>query len=544
MNKTLTIKSLNIQQLLSFIERNNLAVPEFQRDYVWQIRQIRDLFKSLINYYPIGSFIIWKNRQNIEARSIFYSTKRKSQYLIIDGQQRLSTISYLCSQQNFLKVKNEFESICKSIKPIEFERFYFKKSINPELQYSKEHNSEFNFKLFKQKLSRYKFPLIIIKENKYENAVNIFEKINQSGTKISTDFIFLSETWNKKSNLGKTLRIWRTQNKDLLSSKVPNINYIHLMGIIIQLENKKVFKSNNVDVSVKNLKKIAEIIRNEKSTNKYETILKNCIDSICSSISFLKKEIQIKNLNELPSQTLITMLAVFFYYQKNKALDKRLKELKKLFWRSSVGSRYIGKDYNYNISRDPYKLKLLATKGTPLNLPKHTVTYNELSNVNIHTGKSALKNSIKLMMWLRSPKWINNETIYKHESDQKKSKKEDDHFYPFDLYKKNKYLNKDINCLLNVVYLSKSLNGSKGNKLPSVWLKEKRKSIKNYKSEQYFFKSQLLPFKDIKELEKFENKFINRYNSINKNFKSNYSSFLKNRYTLFKKELNLIQNGN
>ncbi|KXK53593.1 MAG: hypothetical protein UZ05_CHB002001071 [Chlorobi bacterium OLB5] len=124
-------------------------------------------------------------------------------------------------------------------KVIEFERFFFKKGLKPKLIYSKDYNSEFNHKLFKQKLNKYKFPLIIIKENKYENAVNIFERINQSGTKISTDFIFLSETWNKKSNLGKYLRIWRYSNKTLLSSKVPNINYIHLMSIIIQLDNKK-----------------------------------------------------------------------------------------------------------------------------------------------------------------------------------------------------------------------------------------------------------------------------------------------------------------
>ncbi|KXK53595.1 MAG: hypothetical protein UZ05_CHB002001073 [Chlorobi bacterium OLB5] len=164
--------------------------------------------------------------------------------------------------------------------------------------------------------------------------------------------------------------------------------------------------------------------------------------------------------------------------------------------------------------------------------------------MNIHTGKSALKNSIKLMIWGRNPKWINNEIIYKHESDQKKSKKEDDHFYPYDLFKKGKYLNSNINCLLNVIYLSKSLNSSKGNKLPSVWLKEKNSTVKNTKSEQYFFKSQLLPFKDIKELEKFENKFKSGTNNINKSFRASYSKFLKNRYILFQKELNQLQNGN
>jgi uncharacterized protein with ParB-like and HNH nuclease domain len=49
----------NLEELIKFVNQKKLAVPEFQRGYVWQIAHVKRLFDSLVKKYPIGSFVLW-----------------------------------------------------------------------------------------------------------------------------------------------------------------------------------------------------------------------------------------------------------------------------------------------------------------------------------------------------------------------------------------------------------------------------------------------------------------------------------------------------
>ncbi len=71
----------------------------------------------------------------------------------------------------------------------------------------------------------------------------------------------------------------------------------------------------------------------------------------------LRENYDITSLGALPSQTMITVLSVFFYYQKRPPTAIQLKELRKWFWRSSLGSRYIGADYSKNINSDVKQMR-------------------------------------------------------------------------------------------------------------------------------------------------------------------------------------------
>lgn len=210
MRDSIEIKSFELEGLLSFIKKKEVSIPEFQRGFVWNAKQIRTLFESLVKKYPIGSFIIWKTTERIGQRNLFIknpSSSRKK-YFILDGQQRLLTIFYLCNQNIFEEVKDEFEEIFedKQKKLINFQHFYFENKKKPKLSYSEENVNRFNYQKFKRLLGRhYKFPVILIHHNDYRTAQEIFERINQGGTKIGAEAIFLSEIWNKQSGLGKKL---------------------------------------------------------------------------------------------------------------------------------------------------------------------------------------------------------------------------------------------------------------------------------------------------------------------------------------------------
>lgn len=550
--RPIIIERLNLKKLLDFIKNNNLAIPEFQRGFVWREKHVKNLFDSLVKKYPIGSFIVWRTKQKIGIRNLFVKEPKKSnqRYLILDGQQRLLSIYYLCRQDEFLKVKELFEEVYqhKEKNLLEFEHFYFDNKRNPKLFYSNEKTLDFNRKEFQKRIGdQYLFPLIIVSIDDYQKAIEIFERINQSGTKISTESIFLSEAWNKKTNLGKILREWKNDNKDTISSKLENIIFIHTLAIIIQLE--KLIDDNDknnslsIDVSLRQLKKIAEKIR-EKKTKIYEREFRKILKAITETMSFLEREYKIKKINELPSQTLVSILSTFFYYCEDPT-KKQTVELKKWFWRSSLGSRYVGSGYNENIRKDPIKMKKLAKNKKPLNIPKVDLKHEDIINTDMYAGRSTIRNSIKLMLWNRKPQWINGNELNRYEVESKKRKKEDDHFYPYDLCRKNILRESEVNNILNLCYLPKSENSIKSANLPSKWLDSRKKELKpKDEDEKQFFLSNLLPFESINKLKNNELGLTTQKGLIRpKKFKEYYQKFLKRRFELFQKGLNRLQKG-
>jgi hypothetical protein len=49
-----------VSDLLNDIQKRDLVLPEFQREYVWDRDQAKQLMVSLIRGYPVGGLLFWK----------------------------------------------------------------------------------------------------------------------------------------------------------------------------------------------------------------------------------------------------------------------------------------------------------------------------------------------------------------------------------------------------------------------------------------------------------------------------------------------------
>ncbi|HWO82269.1 MAG TPA: DUF262 domain-containing protein [Solirubrobacterales bacterium] len=90
----------SLQHLLSAIHERELALPDFQRDFVWDARATEGLLESISRSFPAGSllFMSWREdtfspREIQGAPSLDGCTPLK---LILDGQQRLSSLYQAC----------------------------------------------------------------------------------------------------------------------------------------------------------------------------------------------------------------------------------------------------------------------------------------------------------------------------------------------------------------------------------------------------------------------------------------------------------------
>lgn len=77
-----------IQTVLSWINSNEIAIPEIQRPFVWNATKVRDLIDSLYSGYPIGYLITWQN-PNVRLKDGSTSRGKK---ILIDGQQRVTAL--------------------------------------------------------------------------------------------------------------------------------------------------------------------------------------------------------------------------------------------------------------------------------------------------------------------------------------------------------------------------------------------------------------------------------------------------------------------
>lgn len=84
---------MQIETILSQIDLGAMALPEFQRGYVWNREQVRGLMTSLYRRYPIGSLLVWVTRADIAPLRRGGATAPGGLVeLILDGQQRITTL--------------------------------------------------------------------------------------------------------------------------------------------------------------------------------------------------------------------------------------------------------------------------------------------------------------------------------------------------------------------------------------------------------------------------------------------------------------------
>ena len=85
----------SIQDLLNQIGRDEILLPEFQRGYVWNKDQVRGLVRSLYRKHPTGHLLVWRTYKPSLARGGGAGAGDGHSLMLLDGQQRLTTLYVL-----------------------------------------------------------------------------------------------------------------------------------------------------------------------------------------------------------------------------------------------------------------------------------------------------------------------------------------------------------------------------------------------------------------------------------------------------------------
>ena len=82
---------MKVDTILDSIDQGTISLPEFQRGYVWNRKQVKQMMDSLYRKYPVGSFLIWNTKSetaNVRGDDPVTTDIK----LLLDGQQRVTSL--------------------------------------------------------------------------------------------------------------------------------------------------------------------------------------------------------------------------------------------------------------------------------------------------------------------------------------------------------------------------------------------------------------------------------------------------------------------
>jgi len=83
---------MKISTILDHIDSGHMALPEFQRGYVWNREQVRGLLHSLYRRHPVGGLLVWATEAKTAAHRGEGPIAAGIVKLLLDGQQRMTTL--------------------------------------------------------------------------------------------------------------------------------------------------------------------------------------------------------------------------------------------------------------------------------------------------------------------------------------------------------------------------------------------------------------------------------------------------------------------
>jgi hypothetical protein len=320
-----------IQGLLTDIQRGEIKIPKFQRKFVWRESQAVELIDSVAHNYPIGSILLWKTATKLEAERNIGDFKLPNTAdltptnYVLDGQQRL-TVIYSCLGapvgsggfaagydllgQKFLELPSVHQL---HIFPLRL--LYVTSSLLDFRTALKSHprgeELQGRLDLLIQVFTNYKIPVVTLKDLTVEEVCPIFERINSSGTRLSTYDLMVAATWSTTFDLND-------ESEKIAAALTPKgFGDIDGNTVIKCLSAVHRTSINKEDVlGLRHLK-----------PDEIDQLVSNTREALLKVVDMLTTEFGIYSWDFLPYEALVVILAKIFHNKKSLSIEevKRVK---------------------------------------------------------------------------------------------------------------------------------------------------------------------------------------------------------------------------
>lgn len=347
--------SPEIQHLPTLFRRivsGEIRIPAFQRDFVWTQKQVIEILESVFRGYPIGSLLFWRVDERILAvehssRTSFPDVpERYPLNFVLDGLQRLSTLYGVfhhgdSSVQHKLNVVFELErqkfmhwepgmDLTTSINLADI--FTPRAFLAAQKRLSDQANSELLLErtiTLHSTFQEYMVPTVTLAQRGLADVVQIFERVNSTGTKLDAVDFMRAVTWSEQFDLTKQLaHIGASFEADRFC--IPAETLLKIVAVIAGKQP--------TSASMLELRTVAA-----EDLNNYVQEAKIVIADV---ISFLNRECSIFSWEYVPYEGQMLVLSRFFQRGGARS-DAKRDALRRWFWAVSFNEELRGKPDHY-----------------------------------------------------------------------------------------------------------------------------------------------------------------------------------------------------
>jgi hypothetical protein len=252
---------MELRKVLDGVESLEMVMPEFQREYVWPIEDAKQLIVSMFKGYPTGCLLFWETETPPEIKNKAIDTSRLGlTKVILDGQQRLTTLYMFIMGEippYYTKedILNDPRHLYFNLMTGDFQ-FYQKSSMDKSYVWQNvtdcfdekkidaydisekyvaiDSTRDFKevMKMINRNLSSLRaieqmdYPILTVpKKAKIDEAIDVFDKVNSQGTKLTDAELVLTHITGRwpqarrvmKEKIQKLIKIGFSFDLDFLS---------------------------------------------------------------------------------------------------------------------------------------------------------------------------------------------------------------------------------------------------------------------------------------------------------------------------------------
>ena len=342
----LDVGHCTIEDILHEAKSGQIKIPQFQRKFVWSVKDSAKLMDSILKGYPVGSLIYWKTKEslrtvrNVGNFSFPAVPSDDFAYYVLDGQQRITSIIASLTGQKVndadysnmfinLKATEEEEIVTddasslqegKYITLTELYKFDLVKITN---KFSADPEAIKSISEYNNRIKGYQFSKIELSDAPLSIATEVFTRINTSGKSLSMFEIMCAKMYSEEpsfdlyDNREEQKAAWQAAGYD----SVPNTTVLQAMGACLSESSK--------GVDILNLNKEEFISAWPKVNEAFE-----------KTIDYFKSTFGVPVSKLVPYDALYVPFVYYFYKNKERPIGEAKDYLRDYFWRSTFSQRF------------------------------------------------------------------------------------------------------------------------------------------------------------------------------------------------------------
>jgi hypothetical protein len=485
-------QSFTLKNLKRVIERGIFAIPQLQREFVWNIRKAVDLLDSVYRNYPIGTLLVWRTTRRNEGQlrkqlHILppFNSANSEIFFLIDGQQRLSVLWHFLRGESSVVTNSDGNTV-------DFGHVYFDPyagADEPRFLHRKRLGGDLAGRLLpvvdilspvwrhrvgalgvramhqiarcRQQLLSYKAMLVFCETKERAEVRETFIRINSLGMRIGA----ADKAFARASKFD--MRAHVRELEALLKhgfNKVNRTTVLQTLALALGIED---LGERAIDGM------ISKIERDPEFADTFSRVWPSLRNAFCRAADYLVYELGVPNFGFLPSEPMLTILSLYFHHNGNVRPSRAAKrKLIRWFWSTAVAARYTGRGYRPNLLGDARFAQKLARNPKSATPPKAAVPLHTLYTTD-YSRPGPLSNAFLCLLRLNRPRYLEDGLeIPLGEISSRSNRSDKHHIFPRALLRIHGFDADRYNCILNVCYLVARENQHVGSRAPRNYFED------------------------------------------------------------------------